>query len=117
MKPALRYLALLLVTGCAGPQRDGEAVELPGHPEPTPSSVVAVHEVRLPADPYTSFAMAQTVLHELGGQVCGRRYRIVDRRMDWSVAAPASSPSIRAYRPGGHQAYDIVARIECLRAY
>lgn len=100
----------LLLAACGGTQTTAQ--ELPGAQSP---EALAVIEVRLPADPYTPLGQVLPVLHELGGKVCGRGYRILDRRMSFSLASmPAYNPAVRSIRPVFTEAYEIVAHIECL---
>jgi hypothetical protein len=106
MRPVLLTLALLLA-GCArmqNPARRGEDV----------SHTI---EVRLPADAYTPLAQALPTLHEIAWRMCGNRYRIIDRHMDFGIeAVPTYNPSIRVVRPNYQHAYTIIGTIECLRA-
>jgi hypothetical protein len=106
MRPGCLHLAVL-AAACGATQRPAE--------RPARDDVVAIVEVRLPADPYTPLAQVMPVLHEVGGRICGRRYRVVNRRWDHSIASePVYIPAARVVRPRFHQAYEIIATIECL---
>jgi hypothetical protein len=105
----VRLTLALLIAGCAtgrgaqGPRGVGEEVD-------------TTIEVRLPADAYTPLAQVLPTLHEIAWRMCGLRYRIVDRRMDFGIdAVPAYNPTSRIIRPQYRHSYSIVALIQCLR--
>ena len=117
MRRAPLHLALLISlvgwAGCAS-----STLPDPADPDLRRVEITATHEVRLPADPYTPTAQALPILHEIGGRLCGRDYRIVDRHMGRDFEARASyNPTFRMTLPAYQHSWAIIARIQCLRIH